>query len=197
MSQSKYHFDSPHSKMKSPALGQSRWTSGFWAERFELCHRTILPSMKKALEDSSNTARLSYFRIAAGLEKGEHKGTNWSDGDCYKWVEAMSHVFGVTRDADLDRQMDDQARASRTRPDEPFFNYGWIGYRHTRAAAHYEPWWLALHGARGASYYATNAIAADRGLSWALVYPTLSLTEFSNAVQEGLTDLRGGCGRSG
>ena len=88
-----------------------------------------------------------------------------------------------------------QARASRTRPDEPFFNYGWIGYRHTRAAAHYEPWWLALHGSRGASYYATNAIAADRGISWALVYPTLSLTEFSGTVRESLADLRAGCGK--
>ena len=88
-----------------------------------------------------------------------------------------------------------QARASRTRPDEPFFNYGWIGYRHTRAAAHYEPWWLALHGSRGASYYATNAIAADRGISWALVYPTLSFTEFSGAVEETLADLRAGCGK--
>ena len=88
-----------------------------------------------------------------------------------------------------------QARASRERPDEPFFNYGWIGYRHTRPAAHYEPWWLALHGSRGASYYATNAIDADRGISWALVYPTLSFTEFSGAVQEALADLRAGCGK--
>ncbi len=88
-----------------------------------------------------------------------------------------------------------QARASRTRPDEPFFNYGWIGYRHARAAAHYEPWWLALHGSRGVSYYATNAIDAGRGISWALVYPTLSFTPFSKAVQEGLADLRGGCGK--
>ena len=88
-----------------------------------------------------------------------------------------------------------QARASRVRPDEPFFNYGWIGYRHTRPAAHYEPWWIALHGSRGASYYATNSIDADRGISWALVYPTLSFTEFSGAVQEALADLRGGCGK--
>ena len=88
-----------------------------------------------------------------------------------------------------------QARASRTRPEEPFFNYGWIGYRHTRAAAHYEPWWLALHGSRGVSYYATNSIDAERGISWALVYPTLSFTEFSRAVQESLADLRGGCGK--
>ena len=113
-----------------------------------------------------------------------------------EYSEAIKHT-GHKAIFDLWRSFVDtpQARASRTRPDEPFFNYGWIGYRHTRAAAHYEPWWLALHGSRGASYYATNAIAADRGISWALVYPTLSLTGFANAVQEGLADLRGGCGK--
>jgi len=113
-----------------------------------------------------------------------------------EYSEAIKHT-GHKAVFDLWRSFVDtpQARASRTRPDEPFFNYGWIGYRHTRAAAHYEPWWLALHGSRGASYYATNAIAADRGISWALVYPTLSFTEFSNAVKEGLADLRGGCGK--
>ena len=52
-------------------------------------------------------ARLAYFRIAAGLEEGAHEGTNWSDGDCYKWLEAMAHVYGVTRDPELDRQMDE------------------------------------------------------------------------------------------
>ena len=95
-----------HAKMRGPAAGQSRWTGGFWADRFALCHRTILPSMRRALEDPANTARLGYFRIAAGLESGEHRGTNWSDGDCYKWLEAMAHVYGVTGDAELDRQMD-------------------------------------------------------------------------------------------
>jgi hypothetical protein len=113
-----------------------------------------------------------------------------------EYSEAIKHT-GHKAVFDLWRSFVDtpQARASRSRPDDPFFNYGWIGYRHTRAAAHYEPWWLALHGSRGVSYYATNAIAADRGISWALVYPTLSLTEFSSAVQEGLADLRGGCGK--
>ena len=98
-------YASPHGVMTGPALGQSRWTGGFWADRFELCHRTILPSMRRALEDPSNKARLSYFRIAAGLEEGAHEGTNWSDGDCYKWLEAMAHVYGATRDAELDLQM--------------------------------------------------------------------------------------------
>ena len=77
----------------------------------------------------------------------------------------------------------------------PFFNYGWIGYDHRAAAAHYEPWWLALHGSRGVSYFATNAVDAARGISWSLVYSTLSFTEYSMAVKEALADLRGGCGK--
>lgn len=90
-----------------------------------------------------------------------------------------------------------QARSARTTTGEPapFFNYGWIGYQHSVAAAHYEPWWLALHGSRGVSYFATNAIDASQGISWALVYPTLSYTNFSMAVKEGLEDLRDGCGK--
>ena len=107
MNHSAYHYSSPHAAMTGPALGQSRWTGGFWADRFELCHRTILPSMRRALEDPSNKARLAYFRIAAGLEEGAHEGTNWSDGDCYKWLEAMAHVYGATRDPELDLQMDE------------------------------------------------------------------------------------------
>ncbi len=78
---------------------------------------------------------------------------------------------------------------------DQFPNYGWIGYNHTVAAAHYEPWWLALHGSRGVSYFATNAIAAERGTSWALVFPTLSFTKYSLAVRDALKDLREGCGK--
>ena len=107
MTGSAYHYPSPHARMTAPALGRSRWTAGFWADRFALCHDTILPSMRRALEDPSNKGRLAYFRIAAGLEEGAHEGTDWSDGDCYKWLEAMAHVHGATRDPDLDRQMDE------------------------------------------------------------------------------------------
>jgi len=77
----------------------------------------------------------------------------------------------------------------------PFFNHGWIGYARTTVAAHYEPWWLALHGSRGVSYFATSAYDVPRGHSWALVYPTGSLTEYSGAVKEALADLRGGVGK--
>lgn len=83
----------------------------------------------------------------------------------------------------------------RRRPDSPFFNYGWIGYNHCVEAAHYEPWWLALHGSRGVSYYATNSMDVVRGTSWSLIYPTLQTTGYSQAVADALRDLRAGCGK--
>jgi len=77
----------------------------------------------------------------------------------------------------------------------PFFNYGWVGYDRQTVATHYEPWWLALHGSRGVSYFATCALDPPRGRSYALVYPSLSLTGYSQGVQEALADLQAGCGK--
>jgi len=87
-----------------------------------------------------------------------------------------------------------EARRSRG-TDAPFFNYGWVGYAHRPAAAAYEPWWLALHGSRGVSYFATNAVDAERGVSWALVFPDLRPTPYGQAVAGSLRDLRAGCGK--
>lgn len=90
-----------------------------------------------------------------------------------------------------------RTRSPNGRPESAatFFNYGWIGYEHSVAAAHYEPWWLALHGARGLSWYAVNSMEVPRGISWSLVYPDLRLTPYSQAAAEGLRDLRAGCGK--
>jgi hypothetical protein len=88
-----------------------------------------------------------------------------------------------------------EARASHPAQTTPFFNHGWIGYNRSEVAAHYEPWWLALHDSRGVSYFATSAYDVPRGRSWALVYPTGCLTEYSGAVKTALADLRGGVGK--
>ena len=98
--------DSPHVRLKRVPMDGAQWTDGFWANRFNLCRHTIIPKMKEALEHPDNRACLANFRVAAGVEKGEHRGTNWSDGDCYKWIETMAHVYAITRDAELDREMD-------------------------------------------------------------------------------------------
>ena len=96
----------PHRKLKPTGIADTRWTDGFWADRFGLCRETIIPKMKEALEHPDNHACLSNFRVGAGLEEGSHRGTNWSDGDCYKWIESMAHVYAVTSDEDFDREMD-------------------------------------------------------------------------------------------
>lgn len=97
---------SPHARLRSAGLSSARWTEGFWADRFALCETTVIPKMKEALLNPKNAAQLANFRVAAGLETGGHVGTNWGDGDCYKWIEAMARVYAVTRDPALDREMD-------------------------------------------------------------------------------------------
>ena len=92
--------------LRPAGMTSVRWTKGFWADRYALCRDTVVPEMKKALLASENTARLVNFRIAAGLEKGSHQGTDWSDGDCYKWIEAMAWLYAINRDPGLDREMD-------------------------------------------------------------------------------------------
>lgn len=95
-----------HRRLRPTPMTAARWTSGFWADRFKLCYEVVIPKMKEALEHPDNAACLSNFRVGAGLEEGGHRGTNWSDGDCYKWIEAMAHVYAITGDPGLDHEMD-------------------------------------------------------------------------------------------
>jgi len=99
--------DCSYCKLKNVDVGSVLWTKGFWAEKFELCKNVIILSMRRAMDVPENGAVFKNFAIAAGLEEGEHLGTDWSDGDCYKWLEAVVHVYGVTGDEELDRIMDE------------------------------------------------------------------------------------------
>jgi uncharacterized protein len=102
--------NSPHVVIRSVGLTEVRWTSGFWAERFETCRKASVPAMGRIMEGAEHSQFLHNFRIAAGLEEGKHRGPPWNDGDFYKWLEAAAAVYAVTQDADLDRQMDEAIR---------------------------------------------------------------------------------------
>ncbi len=82
------------------------WGDGFWGRLHKLCHETVLPSMRKALDEPANGAVFSNFYIAAGLQEGERKGTMWSDGDCYKYMEAWAHIYGQTKDPAILEHLD-------------------------------------------------------------------------------------------
>ena len=98
---------SPHVRMRNVDLDAVRWTEGFWADKFKLCCEAMLPSVHQGLLDPNNSEHLINFKIAAGPEKAPRRSVAWSDGDCYKWLEAVALVYQVTCDPKLDRLMDE------------------------------------------------------------------------------------------
>lgn len=97
---------SPHVKLRSGSLGDVRWTTGFWADRFELCRKSMLPTLHNTLLDPKCSAQLNRIKFTAGLQDKNPGGVDWADGDCYKWIETMAHVYAVKKDATLDELMD-------------------------------------------------------------------------------------------
>ena len=97
---------SPHSKLRSVNLSDVRWTDGFWKQKFDLVNDVTIPRMWEYYNGNGNS-HWTNFRLAAGLAEGEWSGTSWHDGDFYKWLEAVAHVYMVTRDQALDRRMDE------------------------------------------------------------------------------------------
>jgi DUF1680 family protein len=97
---------SPHAAVRGVGPADVRWTTGFWAERFAVCHRATIPALGRVMEGTEHSQFLHNFRIAAGLEPGRHRGPPWNDGDLYKWLEAAAAVYAVTRDPALDRRLD-------------------------------------------------------------------------------------------
>ena len=97
---------SPYAKLRSVDIGAVRWTGGFWAQKFDLCHKKMVSNMWRLLADPQISHAYDNFQVAAGLKQGRHRGPKWHDGDFYKWLEATAFVYGITKDEELQRQMD-------------------------------------------------------------------------------------------
>src|ERR1017187_3187919 len=94
---------SPFAQVEQIQLGEARWTYGFWADRFELCHTQMLPSMGRLMEGTNYSQYFRNFEIAAGLAEGHYRGAPFNDGDFYKLVEGACAAYAVTHDEYLER----------------------------------------------------------------------------------------------
>jgi hypothetical protein len=97
---------SPYTKLRSLPMQDTRLTEGFWAERFELAATKMLPTLERTMS-GGGSANLNRIKEAAGLIEGHKYGTPWGDGDNYKWIESMAHVYNITKDPELDKKMDE------------------------------------------------------------------------------------------
>jgi len=82
------------------------WTTGFWAERFQVCEQSMVPHMMDMYRNDSISHGFANFEIAAGIKQGEHIGPPFHDGDFYKLLEAMIVVYSVNKDIQLAHEID-------------------------------------------------------------------------------------------
>lgn len=97
---------SHHVKLRSIPMQDTKLTTGFWADRFELCAGKMLPAMENSML-GDGAAQLNRIKYMAGLTDKHPGGTPWGDGDCYKWIETMAHVYNLNKDPELDKKMDE------------------------------------------------------------------------------------------
>lgn len=99
--------ESPYAKLRHTELDAVRWTQGFWAERFEVCRQVMSPELMRTYLDEHISHAYKNFEIAAGHAAGSHSGPPFHDGDFYKALESVAGLYSATRDANLDRMMDE------------------------------------------------------------------------------------------
>ena len=99
--------NSPYSKLYSVGLADVEWTDGFWNEQFEIETENTLPYMWNLYHNEEITHAYRNFEIAAGIMKGKHDGPSFHDGDFYKVFEGMAATYAITKNEDLNRQMDE------------------------------------------------------------------------------------------
>lgn len=97
---------SPFARLHAVDMSAVEWTTGFWAERFQVCRDSMVPALWHTYNDPNISHAFKNFEIAAGLDTGSHKGPSFHDGDYYKTLEAVASLYASTKDKRLDETMD-------------------------------------------------------------------------------------------
>lgn len=120
----------------------------FW-DRFRDCVvREGIPYQWKALndelpDDTEPSHCLRNFRIAAGKEKGEHRGFVFQDSDVYKWLEGVAFSLRWNPDPELEALADEaiQMVVDAQQPDgylNTFYTINGLDKRWTNLKDHHE-----------------------------------------------------------
>lgn len=115
-------------KVKGVNIGDVTWTNGFWKDRFDIC----LPNIVPAQWDYFMGFTEDNFKIQADGMETEigFRGTNWQDGDYYKWLEAQISVYSITKDKALLKTINERAdRVARSIAEDGYISLNTqIGY---------------------------------------------------------------------
>ena len=57
-------------KLQSPGMADVKWTTGFWADRFEVCKKVMVPQLWHTYTSDTICYSFQNFKIAASLQKG-------------------------------------------------------------------------------------------------------------------------------
>ncbi|GAA3639430.1 glycoside hydrolase family 127 protein [Microbacterium awajiense] len=95
-------------RLRSLNAQEVTWTTGFWADRWDALLEGTIPSQRRALHDPTNATYIGNFARAANLASGTGpRGVEWSDGDCYKYLEALTLIYSRTGDEALIAEVDE------------------------------------------------------------------------------------------
>ncbi|MEG1847744.1 MAG: glycoside hydrolase family 127 protein [Lachnospiraceae bacterium] len=82
------------------------FTDGFWADALTSCRNNTVPHLQSMFEASDISHVVENFRICAGKSEGDFDGTNFGDGDFYKWMEAALYSAAKTNNTALLSEID-------------------------------------------------------------------------------------------
>ncbi len=98
-------------RLQNIQLGSIRIHDAFWDRYINLVEDVILPFEWELINDRVPGAEKSYcmhnFRVACGLEEGEHQGMVFQDTDVAKWLEAVAYSLAKKPNPQLEKIADE------------------------------------------------------------------------------------------
>lgn len=97
---------SPYAKVVPLPWNSVRWDPGFWKDAFDNNAKNTVPHLQNMFEAADISHVVENFRICAGKAQGSFGGTDFGDGDFYKWMEAAIYTAAKNDDQELFLKLD-------------------------------------------------------------------------------------------